>query len=270
MKKYHLLIFLFAWSCQEIPEKKIAAKVPEQAVKKRIVAPVLSTISIDSTITLDYIMGKFDPVTHPDFVRVDPPYSDGNDRYLHKETWGAFKKMYEAAKKEGVRLEIRSATRNFAAQKGIWEAKWTGKRLVDGGENLAKTTPDPKERALKILRWSSMPSSSRHHWGTDIDINAFENSYFEKGKGLEEYTWLVEQGPRFGFCQPYTPKGAARPDGYNEEKWHWSYLPLAKKLSDQAQLRLKDEMIQGFEGASAAKKIGIVEKYVLGINKECL
>ena len=24
------------------------------------------------------------------------------------------------------------------------------------------------------MLWSSMPSTSRHHWGTDIDINGFE------------------------------------------------------------------------------------------------
>ena len=155
-------------------------------------------------------------------------------------------------------------------RKGIWEAKWTGARKVQGGENLAESTPIPKERALKILRWSSMPGSSRHHWGTDIDINAFENDYFEKGKGLKEYNWLIANGPKYGFCQPYTPKDASRPNGYNEEKWHWSYIPLAKKLSDQANIRLKDTMIRGFQGAETAKDIGIVEKFVLGINKECL
>ena len=270
MKKYYLLLFLFSYSCQELATKKEVAKVPESKVVKAVTEPTSSAIQPDSAITLDYIMGKFDPVTHADFVRVDPPYSDGNNRYLHKETWKAFEKMYKAAKKDGVTLQIRSATRNFEAQKGIWEAKWTGKRLVEEGENLAKTTPNPKKRALKILRWSSMPSSSRHHWGTDIDINAFENSYFEKGKGLKEYNWLVQHGPSFGFCQPYTPKGPERPDGYNEEKWHWSYIPLAKKLSDQASIRFTDAMIQGFEGAEAAKEIGIVQKFVLGINKECL
>lgn len=252
-----------------MPVKKEVTATPVAAAKKAT-APATPSIQIDSSITIDYITGKFDPVTHPDFVLVNPPHSDGNNRYLHKATWEAFQKMYNAAKKDGVTLQIRSATRNFKAQKGIWEAKWTGERLVEEGENLAKTTPDPKERALKILRWSSMPSSSRHHWGTDIDINAFENEYFEKGKGLKEYNWLVANGPTYGFCQPYTPKGPERPHGYNEEKWHWSYIPLAKKLSDQAKLRLKDNMIKGFKGAEAASSIGVVEKYVLGINKDCL
>ena len=115
-----------------------------------------------------------------------------------------------------------------------------------------------------------MPGTSRHHWGTDIDINNLKNDYFEKGNGLKEYEWLQKNAARFGFCQPYSPKGEARPYGYNEEKWHWSYLPFAKKLTDQYGLRLKDNSISGFEGAQTATEIGVIEKYVLGINTECL
>ena len=58
--------------------------------------------------------------------------------------------------------------------------------------------------------------------------------------------------------------------GYNEEKWHWSYLPLSKKYIDQVKLRMKDKLVKGFEGAEVAKEIGVVEKYILGINHECL
>ncbi len=50
-----------------------------------------------------------------------------------------------------------------------------------------------------------MPQASRHHWGTDVDINSVEPEYFESGQGLKEYTWLQENAWKFGFCQPYTP-----------------------------------------------------------------
>jgi LAS superfamily LD-carboxypeptidase LdcB len=177
--------------------------------------------------------------------------------------------MYKAAKKEGITLKIISATRPFLHQKRIWEAKWSGVRKVEG-KNLSETIKNPVERALKILEFSSMPGTSRHHWGTDIDINTLTNEYFEKGQGLSEYNWLVANAASFGFCQPYSPKGADRKEGYNEEKWHWSYLPLAKKLTDQYKLRLKDKMINGFKGAETATEIGVIKKYVLGINQDCL
>ena len=219
---------------------------------------------------LEYIMGKFDPSEHEDFVIVENTYTRREGMYLHKDTYEAFKKMYAAAKADSVTLRIVSGTRNFNSQKSIWEAKWTGARKVQGGEDLSKTTPDPVERALKILRFSSMPSTSRHHWGTDIDLNALNNAFFDEGNGKKIYDWLSANAAEYGFCQPYSPKGAERPDGYNEERWHWSYLPVAQPLTVKAQKMLKNEMIEGFLGSEVATEIDVVRKYVLGINKECM
>lgn len=227
-------------------------------------------IKMDSSIATTHLMGKFDPLKDHDFTEIEIQYADRPGQLLHKETYAAFIRMYEAAKKDGIKLIIKSATRNFSAQKTIWEGKWNGKRLLEGNINAAKKIPDPVQRALKILEYSSMPGTSRHHWGTDIDLNAFVNSYFEKGQGKKEYDWLVANAADFGFCQPYTPKGTERPDGYNEEKWHWSYLPLATRLSDQYKIRLTNADISGFDGAETAPQIDIIKKYVLGINHQCL
>lgn len=215
---------------------------------------------------LNYIMGRFDPSKHPDFVVIDSQYADRKGMYLRKDAYEAFLAMYHAAKKDGITLQIRSATRSFYAQKSIWEAKWTGERNIEGGENLAKTTPDPKERALKILRYSSMPGSSRHHWGTDIDLNNLENDWFSEGEGLTMYTWLKAHAHEYGYCQVYS---AGRPNGYFEERWHWSFTPVSAKLTAYARDNLKNEMITGFLGSESAVMIDIVRNYVLGINEEC-
>jgi LAS superfamily LD-carboxypeptidase LdcB len=141
---------------------------------------------------------------------------------------------------------------------------------LSSGENAARDYPDPKARALKILNYSAMPGTSRHHWGTDIDLNALNNKYFGEGEGLKVYQWLTTHAAEYGFCQPYSKKGALRPEGYNEEKWHWSYLPVAKPLTDLAKQQLKNDMIKGFKGAEAATQIDVVKNYVLGINQDCL
>ncbi len=220
--------------------------------------------------SLEYLMGQFDPSKHPDFVSVERQYSDGDPYFLRKETYEGFKKMWTAAKADGISLKIISATRNFDRQKAIWESKWIGTRKIENGANAAEKYPNPKTRALKILEYSSMPGTSRHHWGTDIDINDLDNYTFEQGNGKKVYDWMVANAATFGFCQPYSPKGDERPHGYNEEKWHWSYIPVARQLTDLAKTRLKDDMIGGFKGAETATQIGVVEKYVLGINRECL
>ncbi len=220
--------------------------------------------------TIPYLMGQFNPATHPDFVKVDDKYTDGDSYYLRKDTYAAFQKMWDAAMADGIKLVIISATRNFDRQKMIWEAKWTGTRKIENGANAAVKYPDPVTRALKILEYSSMPGTSRHHWGTDIDLNDLDNYTFEAGPGKPVYQWLSAHAAKFGFCQPYSPKGDKRPYGYNEEKWHWSYMPVAKPLTEFAAQKLRNEMISGFQGAETASQIGVVEKYVLGVNPDCM
>jgi zinc D-Ala-D-Ala carboxypeptidase len=207
------------------------------------------------------LMGKFDPATHPDFEKIPSRYCDKEGMFLRKETLEAFKKMHEAAEKDGISLEIISATRNFDRQKIIWEAKW---------KLYTKDFPDPNKRASKILEYSSMPGTSRHHWGTDIDLNDLNNPTFEKGGKYEKtYLWLVAHAHEFGFCQPYSPKGKDRPNGYNEEKWHWTYLPLSKDFLVQYLENVKNTDLAGFKGAETAIELNATKNYVGGINKSC-
>ncbi|MEO0625364.1 MAG: M15 family metallopeptidase [Bacteroidota bacterium] len=223
---------------------------------------------IDSLLNLDFVRGQFDPSGHPQFERVEDKYTDGaGGYYLQRDAYAAFRDMHAAADADGIRLTIISATRNFNRQKVIWEAKWNGQRLLEGKYKADEVHPDPLERALAILRFSSMPGTSRHHWGTDLDVNALVNSYFKSGYGLEVYEWLLENASDYGFCQPYT---AGRPYGYEEERWHWSYLPVSVPLTRFARENATDADITGFEGAEVAEEIGVLEKYILGINADCV
>ena len=212
---------------------------------------------VKTPITIEYITGKFEPKFHDDFVYVDKKYAERDSLLLRKETYEAFKKMYAAAEKEGLTLTILSATRNFNYQKGIWERKWEG---------LSKKISDPAARAQNILRFSAMPGSSRHHWGTDIDFDNLSNAYFEKGVGKRIYDWMKKNAADYGFCQPYTE---GRASGYQEEKWHWTYMPLSKGFTEFAEKNLKNEQISGFKGAETAVELDIVKNYVLGINHDC-
>lgn len=216
--------------------------------------------------TVEELLGKIDPASDTAFVLVSTKYGSKSNMYLRRETYQDFLKMHDAAKKEGIELKIISATRTFNAQKSIWEAKWTGVRPA-GGQNVS-SKPE-KERALIILRYSSMPGSSRHHWGTDIDLNNLSNSYFESGKGADIYQWMIKNAAEYGFYQPYTVKDSLRPTGYEEEKWHWSYKPISKPMLEAYNAAVTSEMISGFKGAETANSIDIISNYVNGINPEC-
>jgi LAS superfamily LD-carboxypeptidase LdcB len=217
-----------------------------------------------------YLTGKFDPSQREDFAPIPAEYNIGGYKmYLRRETLDAFLKMRDAAEKDEIDLKIASATRNFNYQKELWNNKWTGAKIVDG-KDLSKSVPDGLERFKKILEYSAVPGTSRHHWGTDIDINKAEPIYFNSPKGIKEYEWLTENAPLFGFCQTYNLKGSLRPTGYNEEKWHWSYLPLSREFMQEYKNLIKDEDLKGFLGDEYVKNQDLINNYVLSINPDCL
>jgi zinc D-Ala-D-Ala carboxypeptidase len=220
----------------------------------------------------DYLRGKFSLAEHPLFVKLSPQEvpTDGRPQYLRKEAADALRELYREFQKAhpGARFQVVSATRTWDDQKWIWEGKWKGTILVDG-LRLNETLPVPLERAKKILQYSSMPGTSRHHWGTDFDLNELYNEYYDRGEGKVLYDWMKENAHRFGFCQPYT---AGRSAGYQEERWHWSYMPLSaqflsmwKKLYQEK----KSEFVGGDQFAGAADAGHLAPLYVNTINQEC-
>ncbi len=217
-----------------------------------------------------YLTGKFDPAQREDFILVSPKYTlVPNKIYLRKETYGAYLQMRNAASKDSIDLKIASATRNFDYQKDLWEKKWTGITIVDG-KDLSKSMTDEQERFEKILEYSAVPGTSRHHWGTDIDINDASLQYFDSQKGKKEYEWLTKNAYQFGFCQTYNLKGSTRPTGYNEEKWHWSYLPLSRIFMQEYKNLIKNEDMKGFLGEEYTQSLDLLNNYVLSINSDCI
>ncbi|OGI60206.1 hypothetical protein A2641_03805 [Candidatus Nomurabacteria bacterium RIFCSPHIGHO2_01_FULL_37_25] len=217
-----------------------------------------------------YLTGRFDPAQREDFVLIPSQYTlGGNKMYLRKETYKAYLEMQNAADKDGIDLKIASATRNFDYQKDIWDKKWSGVTIVDG-QNLSKSVPNEQERFKKILEYSAAPSTSRHHWGTDIDINDANLGYFKTEKGKKVYEWLVQNAYQFGFCQTYNLKGSDRSTGYNEEKWHWSYFPLSRIFTQEYKNLIKEEDIKGFQGDKYVSAFNLIDDYVLAINPDCI
>ncbi|WP_324721784.1 M15 family metallopeptidase [Salinimicrobium sp. HB62] len=212
----------------------------------------IPAFSQETAVEKKFLLGKFDYKQSGDFVKVDPEYAD-KTIYLNSVVYTAFKEMHRAASKDGIDLKILSGTRSFEEQKKIWEYKW--RKLV---------SLSPLERAKSILVYSAMPSTSRHHWGTDIDLNYLENCHFEEGKGKAVYEWLVKNAAEFGFHQVYTSQEFGR-KGYHEEKWHWSYLPIASKFLSLYNAVISSREITGFAGSELAEEIKIIQEYVNGI-----
>jgi LAS superfamily LD-carboxypeptidase LdcB len=210
------------------------------------------------------LLGKLNYEEHPDFEIIDSQYTTKENIYLRKEAYAAYKLMHKAAKKVDIDLSILSASRNFDHQKRIWDKKWNN--LLDKKKKHQRNVK--LQTARKILQFSSMPGTSRHHWGTDIDLVSLEPEFFETKRGIEIYTWLTENAPKFGFCQTYQGKNSGR-TGYEDEPWHWSYLPIAELFYSQYMEHITYADIKGFKGAELAEELEIIQQYVGGIWSEC-
>lgn len=117
-----------------------------------------------------------------------------------------------------------------------------------------------------------MPGTSRHHWGTDVDITSVSSDYFRKDKqGKILYQWLQDNMPKYGFCQSFSE---GRKGGYQPEEWHWSYKPIAKKYLAAYKITLEqnEQLIMGkldFAGHNKIQLKSLIQEYVLDVNPDC-
>ncbi len=148
---------------------------------------------------------------------------------MHKEAKVAFEEMKNKASREGIKIEVVSAYRSFQRQKEIFEGKY--KKYTTQGLS-------PSEAINKIIEYSTIPGTSRHHWGTDIDIidgnypkpkNVLvEENFYGDGPYCKLKEWLDEHSESFGFYEVYTNNPNRK--GFKYEPWHFSYAPASKPM----------------------------------------
>ena len=199
------------------------------------------------------LLGKFNPAQDSNFVLIPEHMASNKSMYCHRETFQAYLAMRDSALCEGITLTIVSATRNFDRQKQIWDRKWQN---TQGNDSI---------KVRSIMRYSSMPGTSRHHWGTDLDFISVEPDYWTHGEGLRIYNWLCANAHKFGFFQPYTADPTRT--GYAEERWHWSYAPLSKPYLEAYKQKITAEDITGFSGSYLVDSLGIIQSHVFGISE---
>lgn len=214
---------------------------------------------LDKYVTKEFLLGKVDRTKDTFFTKVGVEHTERDRIYLLTPVYEAYKKMYNAALVDGVKLIITSGHRTFIEQACEWELRWN-----NPGEEIFFN--NDLEKARFVLQYRSMPGTSRHHWGTDIDLNSFRLSYYQTEKGEKIYAWLKENANKYGFYQPYTTFGTNRDSGYQEEIWHWSYLPIAQLLLDKYGSLISIEDINGFKGDQAAKHLDLISLWVYGID----
>jgi LAS superfamily LD-carboxypeptidase LdcB len=170
---------------------------------------------------------------------------------LHSDVAQAFAALTEDARAAGFDLAIASAYRSFSRQLTIWNGKAAGARPVhdDQGAVVSLAGLPPVQQLHAILRYSAIPGTSRHHWGTDLDVYdagavppeyALQLSPAEVAPGGvfdALHCWLdtrMAEGTSHGFYRPYDEERG----GVAPERWHLSYAPLAVKCAAQVNARM--------------------------------
>ena len=144
---------------------------------------------------------------------------------LH-EAYLKFKQMQNDAKKEGIEIEIVSGYRSYEKQKDIWNNKYN-KNFENGILGIKNIN--------RIIQYSTLPGTSRHHWGTDIDIIdkrfvpkgdlLIEKNYAENGIYSQLFYWMKKNSKKYGFYLVYDDSPKRK--GFKFEPWHYSYKPLS-------------------------------------------
>ena len=198
----------------------------------------------------------------------------GEGYLLREEAHLAFLKMKKEALKAGIKIGVVSSYRSYDHQNQMWERKY--KRYKSQGyseENSIK----------KIIEYSTIPGTSRHHWGTDIDMYdtnikqpksiLLPSNYHGNGPFCKLKEWMDSNASTFGFYLVYTNN--ANRKGFKYEPWHYSYKPLSVSFLKQYKTLdikeiLKNEKLMGsdFFSESFIKKYRV--ENILDINSELL
>ena len=116
---------------------------------------------------------------------------------LQAEAAAAFAALQGDALAAGFDLAIASSFRSFERQCAIWNGKASGERPVygDGGDVVELGELAPSDQVHAIMRFSALPGTSRHHWGSDLDV--FDAAAVPKGYQLQLSMAEVAGGGRF-------------------------------------------------------------------------
>jgi len=189
---------------------------------------------------------------------------------MQEEVYEAYERMRQAAAKEGIDIKVVSAHRSYHRQREIWNAKY---------KILTLQGLPAKDAIQEIITYSTLPGTSRHHWGTDIDIidNANPQSgdvllaekFYGDGPSSALRSWMNRNAADYGFLEVYTDHPNRK--GFAHEPWHYTYHSLSKAylevLTNQVISEIaKDEQLLGRKFLDADFFKNYTTEHLLDIN----
>ena len=212
--------------------------------------------------------------TESDLIGRGNPKLYGTGYKLQKRAHQSFLEMNYEAKKHDMNIRVVSSYRSFNHQNLIWTRKYKRYR----SRNLSS-----QHAVLYNIRYTAIPGSSRHHWGTEIDVvdgSIKTSRYPLNTKNFHGYgiyksfrEWMDENAHKFGYYRVYTNDHTRR--GFKYEPWHYSFAELAKPMlkdySDRdIQTILKKQPLLGKDHFTDTFLENYTKDNILGINRSLL
>lgn len=217
---------------------------------------------------LAFLSFKSDAIISPEILigksSTIQPLLKGDKIKLQSEVYDALQKMKKAAKKDGVHIMLVSGYRSFNHQKRIWNRKF---------DKFRKQGYSVKQCIEKITNYTAIPGTSRHHWGTDVDLSDKYATSLNNDKRERFNQWMRKNAKKFGFYLVYT--NDKNRTGYKYESWHFTYKKISKPylekyLKTNVFHLIKQQGIKGSYTFTETFFKNYIKNYVLGINPEIL
>ncbi len=146
-----------------------------------------------------YLSSDFVPT---DLAMIDSQYASSDDLQASRLAINAFRKMADAAEREGYQIVINSAYRSYQDQVDLTELYFNtyGQGYVD--------------------KYVAKPGFSEHQTGLAFDVGSRNTNVFANSK---EYQWMQENSYKYGFIARFEKRFEAI-TGFRQEAWHYRYV----------------------------------------------
>lgn len=134
-----------------------------------------------------------------------------NGHKVDERIYPYLQKMFDDARKEGIRPKISSSYRTSKQQQAELDQKT--REFTNQGY--------PPDKALEIAKtWAAVPGTSEHQTGLAVDITSEDASV--QAPDIV-WQWLRKNAHKYGFIRRY-PEEKTKITGISNEPWHFRYV----------------------------------------------
>ena len=185
----------------------------------------LILVNKDHPLDKNFVPEDLVEINEPTGTKVDSTYVNR----LNKEVYAHFKKMQEAALKEGYQIFIDSSYRTYEYQQVLFDDLVSKKGLEYTLTSVAK------------------PGCSEHQTGLAIDILFMRDGVLFESFEVDEpeIVWAMNNAYKFGFILRY-PKDKEDVTGFMFEPWHYRYVgeEVSRQMHEKNILTLEELLIR--------------------------